>query len=288
MTSDGKSLGKYLFATFALGWACQMLSAKFGQAALLLAMWAPTISLITISRMERSEVWKSLRRFSLKWLPFVILGPIAPYLIKQFLVVYLQLGTFRSDLLPIDWTNHQVGPLKNMGLILGTDIQTFGFFAANILATLIVGGAAIGIMGGIGEELGWRSYLQGRLEKKYGQNRGLFYLWAIWSYWHIPANLGGYNGSSEPYLVTFLLFPLGIFGLTLILAAIYVRTGSVWLCAIFHGMNNISNNLKFTSITNSIGADLLEGCILLLFGLLIWTIFSKRGEEEPRPSTHMG
>jgi len=61
----------------------------------------------------------------------------------------------------------------------------------------------------------------------------------IWAFWHLPANLTGYNDGVHPLASTFLLFPAGVISLAFAFAWLYRYSGgSVWAVAVAHGANN--------------------------------------------------
>ena len=131
-----------------------------------------------------------------------------------------------------------------MGLMLGNQEQTIAFFAGNI----IISNLAFLILGSIitlGEELGWRGYLQEKLLRKYGLTKGLIILGAIWGYWHLPIILMGYNFPSEPVLGALLLMPLGTIFIGIFLGWIYLRSRSIWMPALGHAALNLFSGLLY-------------------------------------------
>ena len=48
----------------------------------------------------------------------------------------------------------------------------------------------------LGEEYGWRYYLQPILQKKLGMVRGIFVLGIAWGVWHLPINFFYYTSPS--------------------------------------------------------------------------------------------
>ena len=87
----------------------------------------------------------------------------------------------------------------------------------------------------LGEEIGWRSYLYPAV-----------LLGLIWSLWHLPINLQGYN-----YGLSYFAYPvLGVvamflfcFSLGVLLSWLLEKTGSIWASALFHGAINATAGL---------------------------------------------
>jgi len=88
----------------------------------------------------------------------------------------------------------------------------------------------------LGEEYGWRGYLQSEL-LKIGRVRGVLLLGAIWGAWHWPVILMGYNYPGHP-LLGVVLMTLYTTGLAVILGYAVLKSGSVLLAAYLHGLNN--------------------------------------------------
>lgn len=131
-----------------------------------------------------------------------------------------------------------------LGLILGKTNQTIPFFIINIVIShllFLAGGSILTL----GEELGWRGYLQEKLLRKYGLIWGLIILGAIWGYWHLPIILMGYNFPSEPVLGGLLLMPIGTIFIGIFLAWVYLRSKSIWMPAIAHTSMNIFSGFLY-------------------------------------------
>lgn len=78
--------------------------------------------------------------------------------------------------------------VSKVPLVLGTNPQGVVFFGLNLALTFV----PITVLGGIftlGEEYGWRGYLQSKMIIKYGAGKGLILLGLIWGYWHLPLDL---------------------------------------------------------------------------------------------------
>lgn len=99
-----------------------------------------------------------------------------------------------------------------------------------------------------GEEFGWRGYLQVRLFPE----RPLLAAVAtgiVWSLWHLPLNLRGYNFPGYP-LLGMLVFTVSAVLLSIIFGWLRLASGSVWAPTLAH------------AATNAVGGSL----ILLWFG----------------------
>jgi membrane protease YdiL (CAAX protease family) len=85
----------------------------------------------------------------------------------------------------------------------------------------------------LGEEFGWRFYLQDRLFPLLGGYKGVLVLGIIWGLWHAPLIAFGFNYPGQPILgiVTMVL-------LTIVLAVIFsyavLKTRSVWVAVLLH------------------------------------------------------
>jgi membrane protease YdiL (CAAX protease family) len=100
----------------------------------------------------------------------------------------------------------------------------------------IVVGPFLGLMYGFGEEYGWRGFLQEQLIRL-GKRRGILLLGLIWSVWHYPVIWMGHNYPGYPVLGS-LLMTLYTTGLAFVLGYAMLKTGSIWLVAFLHALNN--------------------------------------------------
>jgi uncharacterized protein len=80
--------------------------------------------------------------------------------------------------------------------------QTWPTFICNVAVTATAY-SLVGLIFAVGEELGWRGYLQGRLIQRLGLSEGVVCLGLLWSFWHLPLLLAGYNYPENRYLGAF-------------------------------------------------------------------------------------
>ena len=110
------------------------------------------------------------------------------------------------------------------------------------------------IFGGGLEEAGWRHILQPEMEKKFGFSVATILVSIVWCLWHLP--LFFIIGVSQ-YGTSYLAFAVLMFGTSFALATIKKRTGSTWLCVLFHALTNAYAG---TFIFND--NNILLGCIV--------------------------
>ena len=92
----------------------------------------------------------------------------------------------------------------------------------------------------LGEEIGWRGYLYPALRERFSLVQTHVLLGLIWSIWHLPINLQGYN-----YGLSYFAYPvLGVvamflfcFSLGILLSWLLEKTGSIWLLPYFMGQS---------------------------------------------------
>ena len=134
-----------------------------------------------------------------------------------------------------------------------------GIFALVVIQSLIIALLATPIL--FGEEFGWRGYLQIRLFA----DRPLIASVAtgvIWSLWHLPLNLRGYNFPRPTDDLGMLVFTVSAMMLSIIFGWLRTKTGSIWSASLGH------------SATNAIGGNLT---LLLFIGAPNWILVSYVG-----------
>jgi membrane protease YdiL (CAAX protease family) len=103
----------------------------------------------------------------------------------------------------------------------------------------VIGVAILLVVVGLGEETGWRGFLQPVLQRRMRPLLAVLVVAAIWAAWHAPLFLivGNYRGLTPATLVGF------VFGLAcgaVVLGWLYNRTGSVLAAAVWHATYNLT------------------------------------------------
>ncbi len=150
------------------------------------------------------------------------------------------------------------------------------------LADLGVEGAAVFLLlefsngflstGGINEESGWRGFALPRLQARYPVIVAGLIVGYLWSFWHLPYDIG--EGVPAAWILQNRLLWTPLFGI--VMTWLYNRTkGSLLAPALFHpAMNTFGNNFLITPLGN-----------VLFIGLAIYSILSDRMWKK-LPSDH--
>ena len=102
------------------------------------------------------------------------------------------------------------------------------------------------LRGGFGEELGWRGYALPHLAQRYTTTVAALLVGVAWAGWHLPLFFVQGTSQSGP----FALYLVGVVGLSVVLAWLYVRAaGSVLLAAVFHAQWNVFDSGALFSLS---------------------------------------
>lgn len=126
---------------------------------------------------------------------------------------------------------------------------------------------------GIGEEPGWRGFLQPALEKKFPFPIAASVTAVIWCVWHFPIWA---MPTSNHYGDSLIGFAITIFVCSFVSAAIYKATESTLACAIYHAfINSIGAiydwNALFDAYPKSNGMLIYFGTVFVA-AIIIWNI----------------
>ena len=119
------------------------------------------------------------------------------------------------------------------------------------------------LFGGL-EEIGWRGFLQTKLEDKFGALTSTLMICAIWILWHIPLC---YIKGTYQYSGSFLWFAASLIGTDFSLAAIHRVGKSILPCIIFHSVGNSIVSYGI-SINDGLGM-VVSICIQVIFAVVI-------------------
>jgi membrane protease YdiL (CAAX protease family) len=180
--------------------------------------------------------------------------------------------------------------MQSLGGQSGMSPQVFMLVAG--VQTVLVGSLA-GLIIAFGEEYGWRGYLQSELVK-IGKVRGVLLLGLIWSVWHYPVIWMGHNYPGEPLWGT-LLMTVYTTSLAFVLGYVMLKTGSIWLVAFLHALNNQAGSYFLALVYQpgspvwSFGSGLfglltLIPIVLLILRDPVWRDAPRTKQPELQPS----
>ncbi len=267
---------RFLAVVFVAGIITQLIALRAGlrnggAGWLLLTMWMPALAAFTTSQASRRMAWAALRKSGGRWLGLGLLVGWAPALLKAALLAISGLGHWDSDHFELAPDGRSIQGIHHIAVTLGTGPQGFLHFALNLLLSITLGSAVTALIGGVGEELGWRAVLQPSLERRFGRFKGTCAVGLIWAYWHLPANLAGYNDTVHPVLTALVFFPLGVVAMSFGFAWLFRESRSVWPAALAHGANN-TLGAAFLVVARGWSADTGSEVfsLLLVSSIFIW------------------
>lgn len=124
------------------------------------------------------------------------------------------------------------------------------------------------IIGGGIEEIGWRGFLFPELRKRYSFAISAVSIGIVWAIWHIPM---WFIANSPQTKINFLLFMISCITVSLLLAFIYEKTSSIFLCIFMHAVDNAYYYL----FTTSVDYNIITITFALLIAVLIFIISDK-------------
>lgn len=122
----------------------------------------------------------------------------------------------------------------------------------------------------IGEEYGWRIFLQPKLQDKYGKFSGTVMVGIIWGLWHIPLSIYFFDSPAH-WLESIACQTLNCVILAFIFAIIYDKSKSLILISLIHYVHNLMiERFEMNEVINRIGykGTYVVLCILAIIGVI--------------------
>jgi membrane protease YdiL (CAAX protease family) len=109
-------------------------------------------------------------------------------------------------------------------------------FLTLVFAQSVIAGPLLGLVLAFGEEYGWRGFLQSELFRM-GRIPGVLVLGLVWGAWHYPVVWMGHSYPDQPVLGSLMMTIFTVF-FGIVLSYAVLKTGSIWLAAFLHAVNN--------------------------------------------------
>ncbi len=295
MPTISRDLRTFLIATFAINWLLAL--AYFlspldydGYSAMIFAMaymLVPGIVAIVIDRRAGRKVMSSLwMRFRPNWW-WLFAWVIGPVLAIAALVAALLIPGIGFDpgmeamLLEIETAlGDQEGADEAREFIEQFPPWVFMLIQ---LGQVLVAGATINAVFGLGEELGWRGLMLRELvDQRFWKSAG--YIGVVWGIWHAPLILQGHNYPEHPIVGVAMMVVFCVL-LSPLFSWVTIKCKSVIAAAIFHGTLNASAGLSMIYLDEFIplitGIHGLVGmAVLVVANLLLWWLAKPRFDES--------
>jgi membrane protease YdiL (CAAX protease family) len=235
------------------------------------SMFLPAIAVLVVA-VTTNEKPVIRSQIPLPYLPIAIL--LIPLVLHAVMLPTMSITT---GIQWEDWLTPQSDGLYHTPASRGWGVLTGEGLVARISLNAAVG-LVIASFLSFFEEIGWRAWLLPRLSVRVNPRWAVILTAVIWALWHVPFQLSGIqhiDGVSATALA--LGLPFGIFAAGLVIGWLWLRTESVWICAIAHGsLNSLSEYaFKFMKDGPATDADLFTGnlgtvAMLVVGGLLLW------------------
>jgi membrane protease YdiL (CAAX protease family) len=229
----------------------------------LLAVWAPAVSAILLSRAmegktETQALFLSLRRWrtGIHWYLFILLYPAAIWFLAR----------------AIDYLFGR--PFEFMPPILS-------YFPLD-QSYMVVAALVFAFPNTLGEEIGWRGFALPRLQAKYNALAASVLLGLFWAIWHIPMWIANDKLGLDLFrsIITIIAY-------TIIFTWVYNSTsGSVLLTWLFHASITITQYILQTPLT--LTDDIVRWCGAILVVIIAGTSNLSRKQKMEFRSTPGG
>lgn len=168
--------------------------------------------------------------------------------------------------------------------LLGRGAQGWAYFTANVAATAVAY-SVIATSVTVGEEFGWRAFLQTKLIDRFGMTMGIVILGAAWSMWHLPAQLfAGYNFPDHPVVGSLVISPVMLIGISFFLGWLTIAARSFWPAAVAHGAYNsiyAGVNWNLQPSVPRLYIDLVTCALIVAVGAICWAALRMRTAAGP-------
>jgi uncharacterized protein len=166
-------------------------------------------------------------------------------------------------------------PVSMTGIILFS--ATFGWLHGCLLA--------------LGEEIGWRGFLVPMLFKIFSFRKTAILSGLIWAIWHYPVVISGHYNGGAPIPYSLVCFTLLLMCISIPLAWLRLKSGSLWTGVIFHSSHNLFildlwNPLtQDTGITRYLSSEF--GIALVITSFFVAWFFWKKADSIPQNTSNL-
>ena len=237
--NDKKGIAVFLLIAFGLAWILWEITILVGpsardplfQLAILPGALSPAVAAVIVRKWITREGFSDagLRLNRHRWRYYLAAFLILPLLVVTVIVLLASTLDISDPDFSLKRAIWQLGPPGTVAPPLPD-----GIFAIVAIQSMIIAVVAMPVLWG--EEFGWRGYLQLRLLGDRPLTAAVV-TGVIWSLWHLPLNLRGYNFPDQPVL-GMLVFTVSAIMLSIIFGWLRMKTGSIWSASLGHSASN--------------------------------------------------
>lgn len=240
----------------------------------LLLMWIPAISSVVLRLVHKEKlfkgiVWNPFKDF--RWLLLAIFIPLIIEFLSLMVTYLLGAAELKPNLIIIE---KGLISLKGVAMVFGAQPQPWYILVPHYLLSYFLGTVFYSLIFTLGEEYGWRGYLQKEWSPNNNLN-GFVAIGIVWGLWHLPAILQGHNYPEYPIIGAFILMPILCIIFSIVFGIVYNRKHVIWIAVAFHGALNISADVSNTAfIEESINRpinDVIWTSLWLITALIFWS-----------------
>jgi len=278
MTTHQRQAGLFTLIAAALAWIIASplwisglgLAMPGAPALLVLMMFAPALAALLTEKLvpsgERFARVVTLRPASgfSHWARYGLVAWLGP-IIASVAAVALSIAT---GVLVVDLREFS-GFAEQLEQLGATDLPPVGLLVGIQLASMVVA-PFINVIPALGEEIGWRGYLQPRLAFL-GDWGAVVATGVVWGLWHAPVILLGYNYPGLPPAIALLFMVMFCVLVSVLLGWLQAASGTVLVPAIAHGF--INGTAGIPSLLVASGHP-IDSALVGLLGLCGWAVLS--------------
>lgn len=123
----------------------------------------------------------------------------------------------------------------------------------------------------LGEEYGWRYFLQPALQERLGKRKGILLLGLIWGIWHLPINMFYYSPETTLHSVLTQLIICTAY--SIFFGYVYMKTENIWAISFIHFLNNSLAFMLYGSTGENLVISLKDVLLIFVIFLVIYGPF---------------
>ncbi|MCW4385694.1 CPBP family intramembrane metalloprotease [Salinibacterium sp. SYSU T00001] len=264
-------IGAWLVAS-PLWFSAEGLAAPYSPLVLIAMMFVPTVAAAIAAKVFPAEegflretTLRPRRRFR-RWWGYLLIAWFGPLLLVVAAVaVAAALGWIRLDL--VNFSGFELALEATLGQAAqGLPIQAI--VIAQLVSLVFI--PFVNAIPALGEEIGWRGFLQARL-LPLGQWPAVLITGVVWGLWHAPVILLGYNYPEQNPFLALLLMVVFTTLVSVLLGWLTIASGTVWTAEVAHGFINGAAGLPALLLAAGSPFDNLTGSLL---GYPGWIVFA--------------